>query len=114
MGPVWEVWESQESDLKALQPEGEEGHGATLKILPRYGKLFDPIEMVFGDTKRINQKKVGEKLRSMKPSELKFEIRAKLWHDAEKEVGPKSFIRAFKERANGQEFFRVNKEKGLE
>lgn len=91
-----------------------EARGATLKILPRYGKLFDPIEMVFGDTKRNYQKKVGEKLRSMKPSQLKFDVRAKLWHDAEKEVGPKSFIRAFKERASGQEFFRVNKEKGLE
>lgn len=91
-----------------------EARGATLKILPRYGKLFDPIEMVFGDTKRIYQKKVGEKLRSMKPSELKFDIRARLWHEAEKGVGPKSFVRAFKERASGQEFLRVNKEKGLE
>jgi len=91
-----------------------EARGATLKILPRYGKLFDPIEMVFGDTKRNYQKKVGEKLRSLKPSQLKFDIRVKLWHDAEKQVGPKSFTRAFKERASGQEFFRVNKEKGLE
>jgi hypothetical protein len=91
-----------------------ERRGAKLKILPRYGKFFDPIEMIFGDTKRNYYKKVGKKLRSMKPSELKFELRSKLWHEAEKEVGPKSFVRAFKERASGQEFFRVNKERGFE
>ncbi len=91
-----------------------EARGAKLKILPRYGKLFDPIELLFGDTKRIYNKKVGAKTRSTKPSSLKFEDRTKLWHEAEKAVGPKSFVRAFKERASGKEFFRVNKEKGLE
>ena len=30
-----------------------ESAGAHLQLLPRYGKYFDPIEMVFGDTKEI-------------------------------------------------------------
>ena len=90
-----------------------EARGATLKILPRYGKLQDPIEMLFGDTKHNYNKLVGEKMRSLRPSKLSHETKIQLWHEAERRVGPKSFIRAFKERANGKEFVRVEKEKGL-
>ena len=91
-----------------------EARGAKLKILPRFGKFFDPIEMVFGDTKKNYDKLLREKLRSTEPSKLKFEQKAKLWHDAANALGPNSFIRAFKERANGKEFLRVSKEKGFE
>jgi hypothetical protein len=58
--------------------------------------------------------KTESKLRSIEPSKLKFEQKVKLWHDAENSLSPNSFIRAFKERANGKEFLRVSKEKGLE
>ncbi len=91
-----------------------ERRGAKLMILPRYGKLLDPIELIFGDVKKIYDQLLREKLRSKDPSKLTFEEKAKLWHDAEKSVGPKSFHRAFKERASGREFLRVAKEKGLE
>ena len=91
-----------------------ERRGGKLIMLPRYGKHFDPIELIFGDTKKIYDKLLREILRSRNPSELKFEDKVKLWHEAEKQVGPKSFQRAFKERASGQEFLRVGKEKGLE
>ncbi len=84
-----------------------EKRGGKLVILTRYGKYFDPIEMLFGDTKRIYEKKVAEKTRSVMPSKLSFETKVKLWHEAEKEVSPKSFHRAFKERASGKEFIRV-------
>lgn len=90
-----------------------EKRGGKLIILTRYGKYFDPIEMLFGDTKRIYEKKVAEKTRSVMPSKLKFDTKAKLWRDAEKEVSPKSFHRAFKERASGKEFIRVCKERGM-
>lgn len=90
-----------------------ESKGGKLIILTRYGKYFDPIEMVFGDTKRIYEKKIAEKTRSVMPSKLTSDTKVKLWHDAEKEVGPKSFHRAFKERARGQEFFKVCRERGL-
>lgn len=90
-----------------------ESKGGKLIILTRYGKYFDPIEMVFGDTKRIYEKKLREKTRSVLPSKLSFETKVKLWHEAEKEVSPKSFHRAFKERARGKEFFRVCRERGL-
>lgn len=91
-----------------------EARGAKLKILPRYGKFFDPIEMVFGDTKKYYDKFLREALRSSEPSKLKFEQKAKLWHNAENALSPNSFIRAFKERANGNEFLKVSKEKGFE
>jgi hypothetical protein len=90
-----------------------ENRGGKLIILTRYGKYFDPIEMVFRDTKRIYEKKIAEKTRSVMPSKLSFDTKVKLWHEAEKEVSPKSFHRAFKERARGSEFFRVCKERGL-
>ena len=91
-----------------------EARGAKLKILLRYGKYFDPIEMVIGDTMKIYDNFLRKKLRSIEPSKLKFDQKAKLWHDAENALGPNSFIRAFKERANGQEFLRVSKERGFE
>lgn len=91
-----------------------EMRGGKLVMLPRYGKHFNPIELIFGDTKRIYDKLLREFLRSSNPSNLKFGDKVKLWHEAEKQVGPKSFSRAFKERASGQEFMRVAKEKGLE
>jgi len=90
-----------------------EARGAKLKMLPRYGKLFDPIEMIFGDTKKEYNKLVRDATRSKPPSKLLFNERIKLWREAEKRVGPASFVRAFKERASGQEFNRVSKEKGL-
>ena len=82
-------------------------------ILTRYAKYFDPIEMLSGDTKKKYEKKVSEKTRSVMPSKLTFETKVKLWHEAEKELSPKSFHRAFKERASGKEFIRVCKERGL-
>lgn len=91
-----------------------EGRGAKLKILPRYGKYFDPIEMVIGDTKKNYDKLLRGKLRSTAPSKLTFEQKSKLWHDAEDALNSNSFIRAFKERANGKEFLRVSKERGFE
>lgn len=90
-----------------------EARGARLKILPRYGKLFDPIEMVFGDTKREYNKLVREKTRSLPPSKLNFKDKVNLWREAEALVDRSSFTRAFKERASGREFERVSKEKGL-
>jgi hypothetical protein len=90
-----------------------EARGAKLKMLTRYGKYFDPIECVFGDTKKIYDKKLVTATRSVMPSKLSFATKAKLWREAEKEVKSNSFHRAFKERASGKEFFRVYKEREL-
>jgi hypothetical protein len=90
-----------------------ERKGGKLIILTRYGKYFDPIEMVFGDTKKNYEKKIAKKTRSVAPSKIAFETKAKLWHEAENEFDPKSFHRAFKERASGKEFIKVCKERGL-
>jgi transposase len=90
-----------------------EARGAKLRILPRYGKYFDPIELLFGDTKRVYHKKIGKITRSTRPSSLTVELKSKLWHEAERALSPKSFVRAFKERASGKEFLRVSKSKGL-
>jgi transposase len=90
-----------------------EARGAKLMMLPPTGKYFDPIEMIFGDVKKIYQKKLRKKLESRKPSKIPFETKVKLWRAAEGELNPKSFTRAFKERANGQEFSKVYKKRGL-
>lgn len=90
-----------------------EATGAKLTLLPPSGKLLDPIELLFGDTKRIYDKKLGAKTTRMDPSKVTYEMKQKLWHEAELQVSRDSFFRAYKERANGQEFERVAHERGL-
>jgi hypothetical protein len=84
--------------------------GAKLEILPPYGKYLDPIEPLFGDTKRIFDKKL---VRLGLPSKVTFEDKVKLWHQAEKSISPDMFKRAYKERANGQELKREYVKRGL-
>ena len=87
--------------------------GAKLVMLPRYGKYGDPIELLFGDTKMIYEKKIGKEMESRMPSKIPFEAKVKLWHAAERSLTPSNFKRAFYERASGREFNRVCKERGL-
>lgn len=90
-----------------------EAAGAKLKLLPPTGKLLNPIELLFGDTKRVYDKKLGILEVKMEPSKIPFAKKVELWHEAEQALSPQSFERAYKERANGQEFLRVAREKGL-
>lgn len=90
-----------------------EATGAKLRLLPPSGKLLDPIELLFGDTKRIYDKKLGSKTTRMDPSKVTHAMKQKLWREAELQVSRDSFVRAYKERANGQEFKRVARERGL-
>lgn len=87
--------------------------GASLTFLPPYGKLFDPIELIFGETKRIYDKEVTRLTRFAKPSSLTFGQLSTAWHKAERAVSLATFRNAFKERANGAEFFLVCEERGL-
>jgi hypothetical protein len=90
-----------------------EATGAKLKLLPPCGKFLDPIELLFGDTKRNYDKKLGSKTTRMHPSKVTHAMKQQLWREAELQVSQDSFIRAYKERANGQEFERVARERGL-
>lgn len=90
-----------------------EATGASVLFLPPNGKLLNPIELLFGDIKKIAERKVQSKRRFGRPSELTFEELKSIWILSERELQEKNFIRAFKERANGQEFKRVCAEKGL-
>jgi hypothetical protein len=90
-----------------------EDSGASLKLLPPTGKHLDPIEPLFGDVKRIYWKKLSALTTRIPPSKVTFQLKKKLWREAELAIKPASFKRAYKERANGQEFFRVAREKGL-
>lgn len=87
--------------------------GAKLVMLPRYGKYADPIEVLFGDIKRIYEKKMGQEMEKGMPSKIPFERKVKFWHAAERSLGPSNFKRAYYERASGREFDRVCKERGL-
>lgn len=90
-----------------------ENVGANLEMLPRYGKYGDPIELLFGDTKRIYEKKIGKEMESRMASKIPFETKVKHWHAAERCLTPKNFKRAYYERASGREFNRVYKDRGL-
>ncbi len=90
-----------------------ENTGASLVMLPRYGKYGDPIELLWGDTKRIYDKKIAREMESRMPSKIPFETKVKHWHAAERALTPKNFKRAYYERASGREFNRVLKERGL-
>ena len=90
-----------------------EKRGATLIILPRAGKYFDPMELIFGDIKKKYNKKLRQLLRSTPASKIPFDKKVRIWRGAEKELDQKYFKRAFKERARGQEFSRVYKKRGL-
>jgi transposase len=90
-----------------------ENVGANLEMLPRYGKYADPIELIFGDTKKNYEKKIGKEMESRMPSKIPFETKVKHWHAAERSLTPKNFKRAYYERASGREFNRVCKERGL-
>jgi transposase len=87
--------------------------GAKLEMLPRYGKYGDPIELLFGDTKRIYEKKIGKEMESRMASKIPFETKVKHWHASERSLTPNYFKRAYYERASGREFNRVCKERGL-
>lgn len=87
--------------------------GATLLFLPSYGKHFNPIEVLFGEEKRIYDKKVSRMTRFVSPSSLTFQQLSRAWRSAEQEISDAAITHAFTERANGREFFRVCQEKGL-
>jgi hypothetical protein len=87
--------------------------GAKLVLLPPTGKLLDPIEPLFGDVKRIYDKKLGSLTSRMDPSKVTLDQKKRIWREAERALTHESFVRAYKERANGQEFFRVAAERGL-
>lgn len=87
--------------------------GARVEMLPPAGKLFSPLEVVLGETKRIYDKEIARLTRNRKPSSLRFEELCAAWHKAEGLVNASTFAHAFSQRANGAEFQRVCKEKGL-
>jgi transposase len=87
-----------------------ERQGARLLLLPPAGKLFNPIESVFGETKRLYERIVGKVGR---PSSLTFHELCAAWHNAEDQTSVDTFKHAYHERANGKEFERVCREKDL-
>jgi hypothetical protein len=90
-----------------------EARGASLLLLPPHGKLFDPIEPIFGEVKKNFDELIRQKLRNANPSKIDFVRMRRLWAQAEAKVSNASFIHSFYERANGREFMRVSNEKGL-
>jgi hypothetical protein len=87
--------------------------GAELIMLPRYGKYSDPIELLWGDTKRAYEKRLAALFKKKLPSKVTFEEKCEIWKQAEDSIGLKSFIRAFKERASGNEFKKECAKRGL-
>lgn len=117
------LWDRWGKSGRALNPTAHhfspkaratiESTGAQLELLPPTGKLLDPIEPLFGDTKRIYFKKLGALTAKILPSKVTFEQKKQFWREAELAVKSSSFERAYKMRANGKEFYRVARERGL-
>ena len=90
-----------------------EAVGACLLLLPPHGKLFDPIEPIFGEVKKNFDSSIRKNFKDVNPSTIDFKEIRRLWAKAEEKISQASFERSFKERANGVEFMRVSNEKGL-
>jgi len=87
--------------------------GAELILLPRYGKYQDPIEPIWGDTKRVYEKRLQRLFAKVPPSKVTFEQKCRIWKEAEDSLSPSNFTRSFKERASGNEFKKVCQKRGL-
>lgn len=87
--------------------------GAKVVMLPSAGKLWNPIEIIFGEAKRLYEKDIIRRTKSRNPSKLTFQQLRNSWLKAEGQVSAATFAHAFKQRANGLEFDRVCAEKGL-
>lgn len=85
--------------------------GAKFKMLPPMGKLFNPIEPIWGDTKAAAEKIARPVLAKKVPSKITFSEKRRFWHKAEKKLTADYFKRAFQLRANGEEFNRILKER---
>jgi transposase len=77
---------------------------ARVLYLPPAGKLWNPIEIVFSETKRLFEKEVRKLTQDRMPSKLTFAELSAAWHKAERAVSADTFEHAFTERAGGQEF----------
>lgn len=90
-----------------------EARGARLVLLPPAGKHHNPIECVFGETKRLYELEVRRLTRVRNASSLTFKQLSSAWRKAEGLVSLATFGHAFSQRATGVEFNRVCEEKGL-
>lgn len=117
------IWDLLGKSGRAKNPTGQHfspkaraavtARGARVLFLPPAGKLYNPIESALGEAKRLYDKEVSRLTRTRNPSSLTFKQLCAAWHNAEAAVTSATFEHAFKERANGQEFYRVCAEKGL-
>lgn len=90
-----------------------EGVGAKVMMLPSKGKLFNPIELFFRDTKAkyistlpcFERQRNGPKLH---PRTMKT-----LWNKAQSSTTAERFQYYFEQRANGKEFVQVCKQRQL-
>jgi hypothetical protein len=82
-------------------------------MLPPHGKYFNPIEVLFGDTKRMADERFRRRFKNVQPSKVGFANVKRNWLHAEHRLTSDNIKRAFKQRANGIEFVEVCQQKGL-
>lgn len=87
--------------------------GARLVMLPPAGKLLNPIEIIFGEVKRLYEKELLRLTRLRNASKLSFKQLCAAYLKAESQISAATYAHAYKQRANGREFDRVCAEKGL-
>lgn len=90
-----------------------EARGGTVAILPPKGKLFNPIELFFRDVKGKYISKLPAPKAIALPQKITPRQMKLYWNRAEKDIHPSRFKHYFQERANGREFQKVCKVRGL-
>lgn len=87
--------------------------GAKLQLLPAYGKLFNPIELLFSATKSHFSKMRRALQPDWKTRFPPFPTIKRLYLEAEEKIESKHILQYFKVRANGKHFVKYAKERGL-
>lgn len=90
-----------------------EAQGASVLILPSFGKLLNPIELYFRDLKEKYRASVASRSTNRNGQKITARTMKLLWSKAERELQSKNMKEYFQLRANGKEFLRVCSERGL-
>lgn len=87
--------------------------GAKLVFLPPKGKYWSPIELAFRDIKARFKKQLVRKAPLPAAPNLRFNKLVSMWREAEKRITQHHARTYFTVRANGRDFFKSCRAKGL-
>lgn len=90
-----------------------EARGATVLMLPSFGKLHNPIELYIRACKEKYRARLANKNAKSNDGKITSRMMKLHWNKAEKEMKCMTMHKYFQQRANGQEFLKVCSDRGL-